>query len=315
MKNILSAPVVLLATLSCRMVIDVEYPDFESSLVVHSDFVSTETPTVFLSQDFYVLDPRIKWHNNGSGIPDAMISLYEDNRFIGYLDELEIFSRYPSPNSRVRGYYHIDHNLLPGTNYRIEIEKSGFEIASSETFIPLEEPSYSLGEISVSENQWGYNDYNCDITIHDKPGQHYYEINIEQFTFKPVFDFGEFIKFEAALANAEIFSESLVIPDHMNKILFSDELFEGGSFTINITFRITNTEYYREEYGLEKESFAILKLASVTEDYYTYHNEASLQRSIDNDPLAEPVPIYSNIQNGFGILGGMNIKQDTLFAF
>lgn len=57
-----------------------------------------------------------------------------------------------------------------------------------------------------------------------------------------------------------------------------------------------------------------VELRSITEDYYKYHSSLARQLIIRNDPFAEPVSIYNNIDGGFGNFSGFspNISSSDL---
>lgn len=66
-----------------------------------------------------------------------------------------------------------------------------------------------------------------------------------------------------------------------------------------VTFRDFNTIY--------------IEVKSITEDYYLYQKSVKDQAYSRNDPFAEPVPIYTNIQNGIGIFTAYNSLVDTIY--
>ena len=45
-------------------------------------------------------------------------------------------------------------------------------------------------------------------------------------------------------------------------------------------------------------------LISASEDYFRYKRTYSLQEESSGDPFAQPVNVYNNIENGFGIVAG-----------
>lgn len=53
----------------------------------------------------------------------------------------------------------------------------------------------------------------------------------------------------------------------------------------------------------------ILVVATLTDASYQYLASASHAEAIKDDPFAEKIPVYSNIKNGLGIVGGMAIRE------
>ena len=85
-----------------------------------------------------------------------------------------------------------------------------------------------------------------------------------------------------------------------DEALFDDEMFNGTEKEILIDF----FDYKSFEYTLE--------LTSVSESYYTYIR--SLRAHYDNQDqfifAGEPVQVFTNIENGLGVLGSMSV--DTM---
>ena len=56
-----------------------------------------------------------------------------------------------------------------------------------------------------------------------------------------------------------------------------------------------------ENGGIER---VYVELRSITEEYYRYHSTLARQLLVRQDPFAEPVTIYNNIQGGYGNFSG-----------
>lgn len=100
---------------------------------------------------------------------------------------------------------------------------------------------------------------------------------------------------------------------------FSDELIDGREYTLNVYAQIT-----REGYGLdfmpgENEwgtwvlgKSVRVEVLSLSAELFQYQRSAELARYQLDNPFAEPVQIYSNIENGYGIFGAYNIASKTM---
>lgn len=51
-----------------------------------------------------------------------------------------------------------------------------------------------------------------------------------------------------------------------------------------------------------------LQINKVSPAYYNYKETLAPQSSINNNPFAEPVSVYSNIRNGYGIFAGYHMR-------
>ena len=62
----------------------------------------------------------------------------------------------------------------------------------------------------------------------------------------------------------------------------------------------------------------ILNVRAINAEYFKFYQTLGLQSVLSEDPFAEPVNVYSNIENGFGVFAGyknhyFQIAQDTVF--
>jgi hypothetical protein len=303
------------AFFACELVIDIEQPDFDSSLVVQTNINNQEAPLLFLSQDYYILDRTLDYYGDDKGLSGATIMVYEDNELIGAMDEFPMQSSFQ--DGTLSGFYTIDHLPKSGHTYRFEVEKNGFTSTTGETTLPDEVLQYRFGDLTESVNEWGGTEYRMELIIDDPVGDHYYEIEITQQTFQPVFDdFGEVTEFLPVSYRIYIYSENIVIPEYQyDRLLFSDEIFEGRSYTMTFNAEIYLDSYLKDEYGLNEDSYITAKVRSCSKEYFNYYNTAALQSWNSGDPLVEPVPIYSNVTNGFGLIGSYYEEVDTLFTY
>ena len=93
-----------------------------------------------------------------------------------------------------------------------------------------------------------------------------------------------------------------------DEALFDDEMFNGTEKEISIDFFDYKSFWFEEE-GIEVQF--ILELTSVSESYYTYIR--SLRAHYDNQDqfifAGEPVQVFTNIENGLGVLGSMSVDN------
>jgi hypothetical protein len=55
-----------------------------------------------------------------------------------------------------------------------------------------------------------------------------------------------------------------------------------------------------------------LRLYNITEEYYQYIQTLNLFLKNYKNPLAEPTQVFSNINGGYGILGGAGVSTDSV---
>nr|WP_319399890.1 DUF4249 domain-containing protein [uncultured Carboxylicivirga sp.] len=97
--------------------------------------------------------------------------------------------------------------------------------------------------------------------------------------------------------------------------LFSDDLLNGISYTINVNIP---EDYLFFDYYEEKIKISIY-LYHHTDDYYTYLRSrilsAGYEGLYDGLPIFDPVRIHNNIEGGLGLVSGMSFDIDSLVLY
>lgn len=83
--------------------------------------------------------------------------------------------------------------------------------------------------------------------------------------------------------------------------IFSDELFRGKEYSLNVYIRKDNFSTW------DAKQYVKVEIQSLSSHLYRYLRSLELAASGDN--FSEPVKIFSNINGGFGILGSYTIEQ------
>jgi hypothetical protein len=58
--------------------------------------------------------------------------------------------------------------------------------------------------------------------------------------------------------------------------------------------------------------FLLTELRSISKEYYDYQTSLNEYWNADGNPFAQPVQVFTNIENGFGIFAGFGKSSDTL---
>ncbi|MFK7905074.1 MAG: DUF4249 family protein, partial [Chitinophagales bacterium] len=139
----------------------------------------------------------------------------------------------------------------------------------------------------------------------------YYQ-SYPEFTFNdPIFDEGDFSE------------EFLEIEEFLNpqaqydrSVTFTDELFEGQQKSLKLYIRKDALEGLifdpNEDVLVPAERTAYFIIGSMSRELYLYKRSALSQSRISENPFAEAVRVYNNIEGGVGIFGGF--VQDTVFV-
>ncbi|MDH5607970.1 MAG: DUF4249 domain-containing protein [Cyclobacteriaceae bacterium] len=292
----LLSPFLLIA---CEMVLDIDIPEFDPSLVVNGVFTPDSTFSLILSRDFYILDNRSDDLQN-AGVDGATIRLYEDEKEIG------TFSKDSIRQAHGAGFYVLDYHPVQGKAYRLEINKAGFNSVMAMDRIPVRTPDISILSVDTIQSEYEA-EIDIRLQIHDSPGKDFYELQMYQLDFGLTFLGDSVTDISEYFTPAYFESDNIIFESYMwERKVFGDALFDGGHYEILLKLRGVTSyiDYLNEMYGLELRGRLVLEVKSISEAYYTYFQTAALQRSVRGDPFAQPVQVYSNVENGYGIFAG-----------
>lgn len=95
-------------------------------------------------------------------------------------------------------------------------------------------------------------------------------------------------------------------------LIFNDRLIDGKNYNLKLIFYDSN--YYQSiDANSNKYSKTYkLRLHSISKDYYLYLKSRMLANWVTDDPFSEPVPIFSNITGGGGILGAYSTTERSI---
>lgn len=283
---------------SCETIIDLDLPEHEPAITLNCFFHTDTTITVLIYENRFILDDDLEF----DPIENATVSLYSEGSLIGVLSEDSIPARYQL-------------NFYPeaGVAYTITAEKEGFETVEATDIIPG--PLAELKIISIEPQLTDYGpEYHLIYSIEDLPGKDYYETRL----FKWRHSYDSYYDEEAdtvyyyyrgdvlrEINYYEVRAELNEFQDIRVNKLFSDELFDSRTREFEIAFGGYPTSVIvKGEPNNEDTGSYVLQVRHVSEDYYMYQTTASLQSEVDGNPLAEPVQVFGNVTNGYGIFAG-----------
>ncbi len=279
----------LCCLIGCETSIEIDLSDEVPSLVLNSFFNPDSNFAIGLTRSQYVLDEGPFVH-----ISDAEVVLFDDQQ--NELSRLE--------ETDLEGVYKSDFVPTVGTLYHIEVFKEGYDRISSSSHIPLDPVSVRAIDVEqaepIEDSLYQYQlNYNISFELEDELGEDYYEVILyEQRIDSNDFN-GElyFQDYKKRVESNDSFFEEVGLGDGL---LLSDKLFDGSTVGLNFTSNLTFISC-RE---LCKHYEARLEIRKVSKDFFEYKKSYYQQREVRGNALAEPVPVYTNIKNGFGIFAG-----------
>jgi hypothetical protein len=212
-----------------------------------------------------------------------------------------------------------------GMRYTIEADHPGFSSITASDRVPEPVAILAVDTFSaVTNDPFGseWNNLNIALTFNDPAAENYYSIEVfqnETFFVDYIYDpeLNSYVLDTVWLDSPAYFQVGLATTDPIlinetptgiaeneafgNQFLFSDALFNGGTRTL--TFRIES---------FTPNSRYVVRLSSLSHDYFRYLRTVDRYLSADGDPFAEPVLVFSNVKDGLGILGGISKSEHPI---
>ena len=288
---------------SCDIVVDLDIPEHERVLVVNSILKTDSMINAYISHSVGAFDASsISYVNN------ATVEVYEDGVLLGEMYE-EASLSYNSMGELDSNYvYFFNQNPVAGKIYSYEIAHPDYESVRSETTVPAA-VKLNINDVTLLSEQDYEKHYRVRFSFNDAPEDNFYRLRLRN----PNAYYDGFDYFESN--DASMISSAGVQSDgatfYGDEALFDDEMFNGTEKEISIEFFDYKSLWF-EEQDDDYETEYTLELTSVSESYYTYIR--SLRAHYDNQDqfifAGEPVQVFTNIENGLGVLGSMSL--DTM---
>ncbi len=264
---------------SCEKYLEFDEEIKEPKIVVNSIIHPDSVFKVHLSRSLSVID-----NGDLTSIENGTVEIYNEN---GALIETLTHNQY--------GEYRGNLNPSEGQTYQLKVSAIGYESVSAIDYIPSLVNISNVDTTGV-ENIDGFKELKLEVSFQDPQNiQNYYQIEIirTQIVNGDLFENPTFIRSDDLSTGND--------PEYYKYIYFDDILFDGNLKTITIFTEDTR----------EFDNFIEIRLSSLSESAYKYSK--SYQAYSNNIGLgnvfAQPIQVHNNIENGFGIFGGVNISR------
>ncbi|MDR1403143.1 MAG: DUF4249 domain-containing protein [Tannerellaceae bacterium] len=226
---------------------------------------------------------------------------------------------------RLPGYY-----PSVGDRIRMEVQADGFDPLSAEVSIPSQPCILSVDTQMYKETSTSYylGENMIDVKLRFKEPENetnYYMLALEGYGINkkdtltkinlPVFvAHNEDLLFEK-LEPVYFFDSSFADSYDTSFFIFNDKAITTGEYTLKFTLNNVLGSYDSD--SLSFVSACRMYLYSISESYYLYYRSKLLQWKQKEDPfgsvgLREPVPTYTNVRNGYGLLSA---RQAAIYEF
>ena len=269
----------------CEKVLETENEASDPKLSVSSFFQPDTTFTIYVANGRSVFDME-----ELSPIENATIKIFEDEQLFETL------------TNGTSGFYTSTSNAKRGKNYRIEVSAPNYEtvIAEDKVYDPVS--ILSMDTMAVKGEQ---DMYNLEVTIHfnDFPNEdNYYGV-------------------EVYLLEDSMFSESYPTYFNSNNLSFDNIESDFDGYTPSVEFGLLSDRLVKstgsvkltlDRYNVDNAHKITVRLYTIGEAFY--HHRISREKYLwtNGDPFAQPVQVFSNVENGFGIFAGYSFTEKVL---
>ena len=186
--------------------------------------------------------------------------------------------------------------LKQGFSYSISAYAPGFESVHATTAIPTPSTISNLTisnvrlEPSIKNEFKSILRYHLAFDINHLPSNRYYHLVF--------YNQYEGIDNMRLIVDPELSDDQPFLPHYDFGILIDKEdLTKGEPLTFDFVDYIVSDNELKEVF---------VELRTITESYYKYHSSLARQLIVRQDPFAEPVTIFNNIEGGYGNFSGFS---------
>lgn len=268
-------------------VVDLKIPDQENVLVLNSLFTNDSTLSVNISKsaDFFKKETP-------EPIGNATCKLYVNGIFVEDLI-----------NSG-SGNYRSTVIPFSGSTYELKISAAGYKDISAKATLPI---APIIIETQTNIDSAGKL-FNYRIKDTDS-GKNYYSISL--FVLE-VDSFGNYINSYPVYLSATNSSDPQNIFGNDDsgtmEYFLDDGLFNGTEFSGAFKFESYDSGYQTDSGFIAPAKTYVSVVKNISEEMFKYKKSLQKQQENSGNPFAEPVLVYNNITNGFGIFAAYSFK-------
>lgn len=286
--------VIIIGTTACTTIVDFDIPLNQPKMVVNSLFSPDSVWQLQITRSKNILDVA-----SGSFFPpvgDAVVTILDQN---GQL--VETITGYSGKNF---GYsYKGKTKPLPTQSYSIQVAVKNELLLQAVNKVPTHVP---ITTVVIDSSQFIASGEPIEIKISFKdPGdeRNFYTLQFIENAFHLVGTVvNNVIKYDTIRYTQEVYFEVVTqsLTDEVNGLekIINDKLFNGKEYTFHLRL---HSRYYG---GQQFQRHPRIILLSISEEYYKYLTTKNLQDYTNGDPFAQPVQVFTNVENGLGIFAG-----------
>ena len=297
MKRLLFLLSISLVYISCEKVIPFDGDVNTPKLVINSVFESDSTFKVHVSSSRSVIDTA-----SFNNIDDAIVSIKDGNEnIIETLNHIE------------NGFYKGQTFPQENQTYILEVNHPNYADITALDSLPSPITINSVDTSTIIDPING-NRLHISMNFDDPENtQNYYLIETYSVNEYLVIKNSDTTEYEL-----DTTKQFMVLTDEVfqnggspwrEQGLFNDLLFNGQNKTLELEIPNDSWSGSEDGYDWSYQTLTLrLYLHNITLSYYYYRTSLELFQNASGNPFAQPVQVYSNIENGFGVFAGSQIS-------
>lgn len=281
---------ILFACISCETVVEIDVPSHQPRLsmiyVLDADSNAQTSVYIFPSRGVKV-DNFLNDVKSVAGVNLQLI-----NQASKVVDSLSC----PACFLGVAAYQPLLHYTpKAGNTYMMRAEKAGFPTATATVTVPQKPELNQIRFLPGSNADFGQR-ARLELSFKKQTGVNYYQLEVWLLD-----SMGEMLEVFTDDTN----SGDISVGNNDLRAPFSDQNLNQLSFTI--AKNVIYYPFYYDPWGNAiKPVKLIVKVRSISQSLFLFANSEKIYDSTSDNPFSEPLNLYSNIQNGFGVFGARN---------
>ena len=305
MKRLILISIILSSIISCEKIITFEGEDIVPKLVINSIFEKDSIFKVHVSNS-----KSIVGNGSISNISNASVLIKDINGNI--IDSL-IYGN--------NGFYIGQQKPNQITDYKLEVNHTNYSSVYSIDNLPSLITINNIDTNTIISNDFDDLEERIELTVSfDDPfgTQNFYLV--ESFVSGPYgFIYNDDTIWEAnsdTTLQVEMILTDEVFQNNgnpkQNSGIFNDLLFDGQTKLLNLEISKSTISEKEGKRIIVNSDHIKFYLHNISMDYYYYLTSLNLYNDRSGNPFAQPVQVFSNIENGFGIFAGAQISKMEL---
>ena len=295
---------------------NIKIQDTTREIVINGLINSDNLLNVRISESALITDNSLSADTSLNTLINAEVCIYQNNTKIDSLYYV-YNANYDEQNVFLPGNYWSKSVFpLPGNEYKIVVKAPGFPDATATTTIPnpIKIERIDTSRIILPDSLSRYMPSNvcliCNIEFTD-PGNetNYYLFNIWKTPGNGSYDMG--FDCQDPIVEEKI---PCIGSARLEGIAFTDKIINGQKYSLTVKIYGANIgkPFWNGDSPDNHKKAIYFKLCSITKECFKYIQTLNQYNKDYDNPLANPVLVYSNVTGGYGIFTGAGVSTDSI---